>query len=316
MPIDPAAVGQDGEPRTRTWTSKDALLYAVGVGAGLGDPTQELAFTTENSAGVRQRVLPTFAVLVSQAPTPSFGTFDPAFLVHAEQEITLHRPIPVAGTVTATARVTGVYDKGKGALVVTESTAVLAHGADAGQPLATNRSAVFIRGEGGFGGDRGPRDEWAAPDRKPDRSVRYETRPEQALLYRLSGDRNPLHSDPAYAARAGFGKPILHGLCTYGVTGRALVAEAAGGDSTRLIGMYGRFSATVVPGQALTVDIWNTGGGQVVYRTRTDDGCVVIDRGRATVGSSSLEQTKIRDSVQPDIIPHNAAHLDKDEHER
>jgi acyl dehydratase len=278
MPIDPGAVGRAGEPRTRTWTSTDALLYAVGVGAGLGEPTQELAFTTENSDGVAQQVLPTFAVLLSQAPPPPFGTFDPAMLVHAEQEITLHRPVPVEGTVTATARVTGVYDKGKGALVVTESTAVLG----GGEPLATNRSALFIRGEGGFGGDRGPRDEWALPDRVPDHSVHYETRPEQALLYRLSGDRNPLHSDPAFAARAGFGKPILHGLCTYGVTGRALLHAVAGGDPARLTSMYGRFSATVLPGQALIVDIWDE-GGQILHRTRTDDGTVVLDRGRANV---------------------------------
>lgn len=278
MPIDPTAAGRTGEPRTRTWTSKDALLYAVGVGAGLGDPGAELAFTTENSEGLDQQVLPTFAVLLSQAPPPPFGDFDPARLVHAEQAVTLHRPVPVEGTVTATARVEGVYDKGKGALVVIVSEAVL----DDGSPLATNRSAVFIRGEGGFGGERGPAETWAAPERAPDAAVTLATRPEQALLYRLSGDRNPLHSDPAFAKRGGFDAPILHGLCTYGVAGRALLHEAAGGDPARLRSMYGRFSATVRPGQDLTTELWRD-GPDVLFRTRTDDGTVVIDRGRATV---------------------------------
>jgi acyl dehydratase len=280
MPIDPAATGAEGEPRTRSWTSKDALLYAVGVGAGLGDPTSELAFTTENSEGIAQQVLPTFAVLLSQAPPPPFGDFDPAQLVHAEQEIVLHRPVPVKGTVTARARVAGVYDKGKGALVAIESSAVL----DDGSPLATNRSALFIRGEGGFGGERGPRDEWAAPDRAPDRTVTYATRPEQALLYRLSGDRNPLHSDPSFAKRGGFDTPILHGLCTYGVVGRALLHAVAGSDPARLTSMYGRFSAVVLPGQSLTTEIWQEGTA-VLFRARTDDGTVVIDRGRATVSA-------------------------------
>jgi len=276
MPVDPGAVGREGEPRTRTWTSTDALLYAVGVGAGLGEPTQELAFTTENSDGVPQQVLPTFAVLLSQAPSPTFGTFDPAMLVHAEQEITLHRPVPVEGTVTATARVAGVYDKGKGALVVTESTAELA----GGEPLATNRSALFIRGEGGFGGDRGPRDEWAAPDRAPDHSVRYETRPEQALLYRLSGDRNPLHSDPAFARRAGFDRPILHGLCTFGFAGRALLATLCDGDPARFAAMEARFTRPVLPGDSLVVQVWAT-GEEARFRVTTQDGRVVLDRGRA-----------------------------------
>lgn len=278
MPIDPAAAGREGAPRTRSWTSTDALLYAVGVGAGLGDPASELAFTTENSDGVAQQVLPTFAVLLSQAPAPSFGDFDPAQLVHAEQAVTLHRPVPVEGTVTATARVEGVHDKGKGALVVIVSEAVL----EDGSPLATNRSAVFIRGEGGFGGGRGPSDTWAAPERAPDAVVTLATRPEQALLYRLSGDRNPLHSDPAFAAKGGFDAPILHGLCTYGVAGRALLHEAAGGDPARLTSMYGRFSATVLPGQSLTTELWRD-GTEVLFRVRTDDGTVVLDRGRAAV---------------------------------
>ncbi|WP_232665882.1 MaoC/PaaZ C-terminal domain-containing protein [Pseudonocardia sp. TRM90224] len=278
MPIDRAAVGAEGEPRTRSWTSKDALLYAVGVGAGLGAPTEELSFTTENSAGVAQQVLPTFAVLLSQAPPPPFGEFDPARLVHAEQEIVLHRQVPVEGTVTARAHVSGVYDKGKGALVEITSAAVLADGS----LLATNRSAVYIRGEGGFGGERGPVDDWVVPDRAPDHVTTYATRPEQALLYRLSGDRNPLHSDPKFAARGGFPTPILHGLCTYGVAGRALLHAIAGGDPARLTSMYGRFSATVLPGQALTVEIWQD-GADARFRASTEGGTVVIDRGRAVV---------------------------------
>jgi acyl dehydratase len=282
MPIDPTVVGREGAPVTRSWTSDDALLYALGVGAGLGDPSSELAFTTENTAGAAQQVLPTYGVLLAQAPAPPFGEVDRSRLVHAEQAITLHRPVPVSGTVTARARVVEVLDKRTGALVVTESTAVFADGEHAGELLATNCSAVFLRGEGGFGGERGTSEDWTAPDREPDRVVRLETRPEQALLYRLSGDRNPLHSDPAYAARGGFDRPILHGLCTFGVTGRALLHAVAGGDPARLTAVSGRFSAVVLPGQALSVEMWRD-GDRVLFRTRTDDGRVAIDRGRATV---------------------------------
>src|SRR6266567_3238233 len=221
MGLDHSLVGVPGEPQTRSWDSKDALLYAVGVGAGLGDPLQELEFTTENCEGIEQQVLPTFAVLIAQGrPARSLGDFDRALLVHAEQAFELHRPLPVAGTVRTTATVTGIYDKGSGALVVTENVAV---DAATGEPLVTSRTSAFIRGEGGFGGERGASPPWQRPDREPDYQVVQQTRPEQALIYRLSGDRNPLHVDPKFAARGGFSQPILHGLCTYGVTGRALL---------------------------------------------------------------------------------------------
>ena len=278
MALDHGAIGVESAPYDRSWTAKDALLYAVGVGAGAGDPTKELAFTTENTAGEPQRVLPTYAVLLAQVPgARRIGEFDPAMLVHAEQAFELHRPLPPEGTVRATAKVTGIYDKGKGALVVTESTAV---DPATGEVLVTSRASVFIRGEGGFGGDRGPRDDWAAPDREPDHVVTYPTRPEQALLYRLSGDRNPLHSDPAFAARAGFDRPILHGLCTYGVAGRALLHTLAGSDPARFASMSGRFSGPVVPGESLTTSIW-AADGTALFRTTKDDGTVVIDHGRA-----------------------------------
>jgi acyl dehydratase len=279
MTLDHSAIGVESAPHERSWTSADALLYAVGVGAGLDDPGRELAFTTENTDGVPQRVLPTYAVLLAQVPgARRIGDFDPAMLVHAEQAFELHRPLPADGTVRATSKVTGIFDKGKGALVVSESTAV---DATTGEPLITSRGSAFIRGEGGFGGDRGPRDDWAEPGREPDHRITYATRPEQALVYRLSGDRNPLHSDPAFAARAGFDRPILHGLCTYGVAGRALLHALAGSDPARFTSMSGRFSSPVLPGEPLTTSIW-ADAGTALFRTTKDDGTVVIDRGRAT----------------------------------
>jgi acyl dehydratase len=278
MSLDHSLVGQPGPSHEKSWTSKDALLYAIGVGAGLDNPLGELEFTTENSEGIEQQVLPTYGVLVAQAPAArSIGEFDRAMLVHAEQYVELHRPLPVAGTVRTSAMVTGIYDKGSGGLVESESVAV---DAATGEPVITTRSGTFIRGEGGFGGDRGTSEPWHLPDRAPDHRVVYPTRPEQALLYRLSGDRNPLHADPKFAARGGFSRPILHGLCTYGFTGRALLHELCGGDPARFVSMGGRFSAPVLPGETLVVSIWTGGDGTGAFQTAKEDGTVVIDRGR------------------------------------
>ena len=278
MPINPDAVGSTSEPTERSWTSKDALLYAVGVGAGATDPTGfELEFTTENSNGVDQKVLPTFAVIIGMGggAMRNVGSFNPAMLVHGEQAIEMHRPIPVEGTVRVTSTITGIYDKGSGAVIATESEAV---DAGTGEPMFTNRSSVFIRGEGGFGGDRGPSEKLEFPDREPDHSVTYSTREDQALLYRLSGDRNPLHSDPKFAEMANFPKPILHGLCTYGFTGRALLHALCGSDPVRFKSMEGRFSKPVFPGQDLTVKMW-VDGDTALFGTEAE-GATVIDQGR------------------------------------
>jgi acyl dehydratase len=167
-----------------------------------------------------------------------------------------------------------MYDKGKAAVVVTEKTATLD-----GERLFTTTSSLFIRGEGGWGGDRGPsgpRNE--PPQREPDHRITYETSPNQALLYRLSGDRNPLHSDPSFAAIGGFDRPILHGLCTYGFTGRALLHSCCGSDPARFRHIEGRFTSPVLPGEPLTVDMWDSGAGEVVFTTSVGDRCV-IDQG-------------------------------------
>jgi acyl dehydratase len=279
MPINPDAAGSKSEPNESSWTSKDCLLYALGVGAGAIDPTGfELEFTTENSNGVPQKVLPTFPVVVpgGAGGFTKVGSFNPAMLVHGEQSVELHGPLPVEGTVSAVTTITGVYDKGSGAVIATETVST---DTGTGKPLWTTSSSAFIRGEGGFGGDRGPSNKVDFPEKAPDHTVTYATRPDQALVYRLSGDRNPLHSDPSFAAMGGFDKPILHGLCSFGFTGRALLHTLCGSDPDRFVSMAARFSKPVFPGEELTVAMWDAGKGSAVFRTSTPQG-VVIDAGR------------------------------------
>ena len=275
MPLNPEAVGSVGEPYEASWSSKDALLYAVGVGAG----SAELAYTTENTNGVTQQVFPTFAVVIgwgAGSAMRSVGTYNPAMLVHGQQAITLHKALPVSGSARLQGRVVAMYDKGTAAVIVTETTATdLADG----QPLFANVSSAFIRGEGGWGGDRGPSGpKNTPPDRAADHQVTYQTSPDQALVYRLSGDRNPLHSDPSFAAMGGFDRPILHGLCTYGFTGRALLHTLCGGEAGRFEHIEGRFTSPVLPGEALTVSMWETGDDTAVFTTSVGDR-TVIDQG-------------------------------------
>lgn len=284
MPVNPDAVGARGEPRRSSWDADDCLLYALGIGAGVEDPVNhELEFTTENTAGVEQKVFPTFAVVAGfnarggRSAMGQAGTWDNRMLVHGEQGVTLHRPIPTSGEVEMVDEITGIYDKGKGAVVATKVTAT---SVDDGQPLYELTSSVFIMGEGGFGGDRGPSEKPnVAPERDADHEVTYQTRPDQALLYRLCGDRNPLHSDKQFSDVGGFPKPILHGLCTYGFTGRALLHTLCDSEPERFSSMEGRFSSPVLPGEALTIRVWGDGDGRAIFQTTGDDGRVVIDNG-------------------------------------
>jgi len=278
MPLNPDSVGAVGDVRTMSWNSKDALLYAVGIGAG----QEDLAFSTENTKDVQQVVFPTFAVVAGSGTTSpgksamsEIGSFNFAMLVHGSQAITLHRPIPVEAEATVQDKVVAMYDKGKAAVVVTEAETKL----KSGEPLWTTRSSVFIRGEGGWGGDRGPSGPQNEPPASaPDHEVTLQTLADQAFVYRLSGDRNPLHTDPSFAAIGGFDRPILHGLCTYGFTGRALLKALCNNDVTKFKHIEGRFSSPVMPGDALTIRMWKVSAGETLFTTSVGDR-VVIDQG-------------------------------------
>ena len=278
MPINPDAVGASGGPMSRGWTSKDALLYAVGVGAGI----EELSFTTENTGDTPQRVLPTFAVIIGGggAPLGAVGSFNPALMVHGEQGIELFDEIPPEGELESRGRIAAVWDKGSAAVIETESEAI---NTATGKPLLRTRSSLFCRGEGGWGGERGPSGRIEFPDAEPTHQITYQTREDQALTYRLSGDRNPLHTDPSFAAMGGFDRPILHGLCTYGFTGRALLHTLCDSDPSRFRSMTARFSRPVIPGDALTVSMW-TDGGKALFRTANQRDEIVIDQGVCTYG--------------------------------
>lgn len=282
MALDRSIVGHASGPVEVEWTSRDTLLYALGVGAGQEDPYAELEYTTENSEGITQRALPVYAAVIIQNAhlRPNLGDIDHTKLVHAEQGFELHRPLPVAGRVRVTGSVTGIFDKGSGALVATDAQAV---DVKTGETLFTSTASVFIRGEGGFGGERGAAVESKRPDRVPDMQKVVTTRTDQALLYRLSGDRNPLHSDPSFSSRGGFPRPILHGMCTYGITGRILVEQCCDGNPDRLVSMNARFTRPVLPGDTLTIQAWRE-GSTVHFRTLGADGAPVIDHGIAQLG--------------------------------
>jgi acyl dehydratase len=288
MAIDPNAIGATTEPTLFEWTDRDTLLYALGVGAGIED----LSFTTENSHGITQQVLPTYAVICCTGfgAAAKIGTFNWALLLHGSQGVRLYAPLPPAGKLSVVAEVADIQDKGEGKNAI---VFLRARGSDpeSGALVAETLTTFVIRGAGGFGGSPGQRPEAPGiPDRQPDARVAFPTREDQPLIYRLSGDRNPLHSDPWFAKEmAGFPEPIMHGLCTYGFSGRALVAELGDGDASAVTSIAARFSSPVFPGETLTTSIWRTEAGKAVFRTEAHgangagDGAtrVVLDDGAA-----------------------------------
>ena len=258
MPIDVDKVlGADLGTGVAQWDVDQVILYHVGIGAGVPptDPN-ELQYTYE----AQLKVLPSFGVIpVFQSLAGLIGleglSFNPMMLLHGEQDIVLHQPLPVRAKVENSGKVVGVYDKGKGATIVIQSETK----DENGQPLCTNFFTSFIRGEGGFGGEPGPQPGNVAPDRDPDVVVESPTLPQQAAIYRLSGDKNPLHIDPAMAALGGFDKPILHGLCSFGIVCKAAVDKALDGDVTKVGRYAARFSGVVFPGETIVTSIWREG---------------------------------------------------------
>lgn len=262
---------------------RETMLYALGVGMGR-DPLdeKELAFVFERSA---LKTIPTMATVLTRSGLLRDSGVDYAKVLHGEQRLTLHRPLPPEGELIADSRVTEAYDKGvgKGAVIYTETRV---RSATDNQPMFTLGGTIFARGDGGFGGPAGSGPEpHRIPDRKPDLTCTVETRNDQALLYRLNGDRNPLHADPILAKRVGFPVPILHGLCTYGAACRTVLQSICDYDHTRMLGFDVRFSAPVYPGESIATDMWRD-GKIVSFRCRVPERDItVINNGKCTLAS-------------------------------
>jgi acyl dehydratase len=274
VPIDiEKVVGAELPPGTSDWGPDDVILYHLGIGAGV-PPTDpgELQYCYEQNL----KVLPSFGVV------PVFGTLmgimsipgmqvNPMMILHGEQDLQIHRPIPTQATVSHAARVTDVFDRQKGASVIVEAVS-----SDESGPLFTNRFSAYVRGEGGFGGERGPRPGNLPPEREPDHVVESPTLPQQALLYRLSGDKNPLHADPSFAALGGFDRPILHGLCSFGIVCKAVVDGALEGDTTKVVRYRVRFSGVVFPGEAIVTSMWRDENKIIVRAVTKERGSPVL----------------------------------------
>lgn len=284
-PLDAEKLRGFAIPQARDdYDPRDAIIYALGTGAGLAPEINEIGFLYERQL----QVLPTMALVLG---TPGFWPMDPVSgldwvnILHGEQRLTLFRPLDPAATLAGETRVTDIADKGAGKSALVR--AVKALKTLSGALVAEATETWVARGAGGFGGDRDLPGEPlpAVPDRDPDYSIILPTSPAQAALYRLSGDRNPLHIDPLVAQRAGFDRPILHGLATLGLTGRALIHAVCGGDAARLSSIAARFTAPAYPGEAITTEIWQAGSALHFRASVAERAVIVIDHGIATIDS-------------------------------
>ena len=282
MPIDPEkAVGAELPSSTAEWDAERVILYHLGIGAGAARPTDpaELEYTYERRLKVLPSfgVIPVFGALGSLASIPGIEV-NFALLLHGEQDVELHRPIPVAARVESQGCVKQIFDKGSGALIQLE----VETREQGGAPLFTNRFGLFARGEGGFGGESGPPPANPPPSRDPDRVVDSPTTVGQALLYRLSGDRNPLHVDPEYAKGGGFDRPILHGLCSFGIVCKAVVDGLLDGDVANVARYQVRFSGVVFPGETIRTSMWREGDRILIH-------AVTAERDSKVISNAALE---------------------------
>lgn len=273
--LSPDMVGVEFEPGEVSWDEKDVMLYALGVGC---KPSTELDFLYE---GRGPKVLPTFAVIPGMRAMGSINKvvkLPISRMLHGEQGIQLHRPIPASGRFTMKSRISEVWDKGKAGVL-----GVTADFEDDDGPVFSTRSTLFWIGGGGFGGDKGPstRDVNVPPGRDPDHIVRYKTTEEQGAIYRLSGDRVALHIDPEFARAAGYEKPFMHGLCTYGFVGRAILHTLCDSMPERFKGMTGRFADRVEFEDEIVIKIWDEGDGKAIVQAENQEGKVVLSQAAA-----------------------------------
>ncbi len=281
MPIDPEkARGAEIPGGESAWDEDRVILYHLGIGAGAPatDPN-ELEYTYEKNL----KVLPSFGVVAAFGSLSGILSipgleFNPALLLHGEQDLELRGPIPTRGRITSSGRVAEIWDKGKAAVVVLEMTS---RDAASGQELFVNRFAMFLRGEGGFGGEPGPKPGHEPPEREPDTVVESRTLPQQALIYRLIGDKNPLHADPEFSKIGGFDTPILHGLCTYGIVCKAVVDNVLDGDPAKVARYQARFRGVVFPGETIVTSLWRE-GERILIRAKTRE------RGEAVLSNAAI----------------------------